>query len=147
VGKPGNVQEFNAYQGNVRKCRGKLLSKKVSKYIHFTKRSLTHTHTHPFNGSFSRTTRVSRYQKGKTNLDFSEARGSEWQWHQVGHVQVCTLVQTDNHTSTPPLSFLQAGCHSCRPTNSVQALKADSGRQKRNLITACITCGLAAPSV
>ena len=28
-----------------------------------------------------------------------------------------------NHTSTPPLSFLQAGCPSCRPTNSVKALK------------------------
>jgi len=26
-------------------------------------------HTHPFNSRFSRTTRVSRYQKGKTNLD------------------------------------------------------------------------------
>jgi len=26
------------------------------------------THTHPFNGPFSRTTRVGRYQKGKTNL-------------------------------------------------------------------------------
>jgi len=48
---------------------------------------------------------VSRYQKGKTNLDFTEARGSEWQWHQVGHVQVCTLLQTDNHASTPPLVF------------------------------------------
>jgi len=24
---------------------------------------------------------VSRYQKGKTNLDFTEARDSEWQWH------------------------------------------------------------------
>ena len=32
--------------------------------------------------------------------------------------------QTDNHASTPPLSFLQAGCPSCRPTNSVKALKA-----------------------
>jgi len=32
-----------------------------------------HTHTHPFNGPLSRTTRVSRYQKGKTNLDFTEA--------------------------------------------------------------------------
>jgi len=30
----------------------------------------------------------------------------------------------DNHASTPPLSFLQAGCPSCRPTNSVKALKA-----------------------
>jgi len=24
---------------------------------------------------------VSQYQKGKTNLDFTEARDSEWQWH------------------------------------------------------------------
>jgi len=39
-------------------------------------------------------------------------------------MQVFTSLQTDNHTSTPPLSFLQAGCPSCRPTNSVKALKA-----------------------
>jgi len=48
---------------------------------------------------------VSRYQKGKTNLDFTEARESEWQWHQLGHMQVSTSLQTDNHASTPPLSF------------------------------------------
>jgi len=66
---------------------------------------------------------VSRYQKGKSSLDFSEARDSEWQWHQLGYMQVCTLLQTDNYTSTPPLCFLQAGCPSCRPTNSVKALK------------------------
>jgi len=60
----------------------------------------------------------------KTNLDFTEARDSDWQWHQLGHMQVCTLLQTDNHASTPPLSFLQAGCPSCRPTNSIKALKA-----------------------
>jgi len=48
---------------------------------------------------------VSRYQKGKTNLDFSEARDSEWQWHQLGRMQVCTSLQTDNHASTPPLGF------------------------------------------
>jgi len=83
-----------------------------------------HTHTQPFNGPFSRTTWVSRYQQGKTNLDFSEARDDEWQWHQLGHMQVCTSLQTDNHASTPPLCFLQAGCPSCRPTNSVKALKA-----------------------
>jgi len=41
-------------------------------------------------------------------------------------MQVCTSLQTDNHASTPPLSFLQAGCPSCRPTNSVKALKAQS---------------------
>jgi len=39
-------------------------------------------------------------------------------------MQVCTSLQTDNHASTPPLCFLQAGCLSCRPTNSVKALKA-----------------------
>jgi len=50
----------------------------------------THTHTHTFNGPFSETTRVSRYQKGKTNLDFTEAKDSEWQWHQLGLMQVCT---------------------------------------------------------
>jgi len=84
----------------------------------------THTHTHTFNGPLSGTIRVSRYQKGKTNLDFTEARDSEWRWHQLGHMQVCISLQTDNHASTPPLSFLQAGCPSCRPTNSVKALKA-----------------------
>ena len=67
---------------------------------------------------------MGRYQIGKTNLDFTEARDSEWQWHQLGHMQVCTSLQADNHASTPPLSFLQAGCPSCRPTNSVEALKA-----------------------
>jgi len=67
---------------------------------------------------------VGRYQKGKTNLAFTEARDIEWQWHQLGHMQVCTSFQTDNHANTPPLSFLQAGCPSCRPTNSVKALKA-----------------------
>ena len=79
-------------------------------------------HTHLFNGPLSGTTQVSRYQKGKTNLDFTEARDSEWQWHQLGHMQVCTLLQADNHASTPPLSFLQAGCPSWRPTNSDEVL-------------------------
>jgi len=46
-----------------------------------------HTHTHPFDGPFSGTTWVSRYQRGKTNLDFTEAGDSEWQWHQLGHMQ------------------------------------------------------------
>jgi len=43
-------------------------------YIHYI---------HPFNGPLSGTTRVSRYQKGKTRLDFTESRDSEWQWHQL----------------------------------------------------------------
>ena len=84
------------------------------------------THTHPFKGPLSGTTRVSWYQKGKTSLDFTEARDSEWQWHQLGHMQVWTALQTYSHASTPPLSFSKAGCPSCRPTNNVKALKADS---------------------
>jgi len=45
-------------------------------------------------------------------------------------MQVCTSLQTDNHANTSPLSFLQAGCPSCRPTNSVKALKALKVRPK-----------------
>ena len=54
---------------------------------------------------------MSRYQKGKTSLDFTGARDSEWQWHQLGRMQVCTSLQTDNHTSTPPLrsNLLRSG--------------------------------------
>jgi len=48
---------------------------------------------------------VSWYQKGKTNLDFTKGRDCEWQWHQLGRMQVCTSLQTDNHASTPPLQF------------------------------------------
>jgi len=48
----------------------------------------------PFNGPFSGTTWVSRYQKGKT-----EERDSEWQCHQLGQMQVCTSIQTDNHAA------------------------------------------------
>jgi len=44
------------------------------------------TYTPPFNGPLSGTTRVSRYQKSKINLDFTEARDSEWQWNPVGHM-------------------------------------------------------------
>ena len=65
------------------------------------------TTLHTFNGPLSGTTRVSRYQKGKTNLDFTEERDIEWHWHHLGRMQVCTLLQTDNHAGTPPLSFLQ----------------------------------------
>jgi len=69
---------------------------------------------------------------GKTNLDFTEARDSEWQWHQLGYMQVRTLLQADNHASTAPLSFLQAGCPSCHTTNSVKALKAKQTDRETN---------------
>jgi len=116
---------------NIVCCLERLDWQTDSKYTRWTQqlaenqqKTHTHTHTHPFNGLLSGTTWVSRYQKGKTNQDFTEARDSEWQWHQLGHTQVCISLQIENHASTPPLSFLQARCPSCRPTNSVKALKA-----------------------
>jgi len=36
----------------------------------------------------------------RTNLDFIEVRDSEWQWHQLGHMQICISLQTDNDAST-----------------------------------------------
>jgi len=96
------------------------------------KKSYIHKYIHPFNGPLSGITWVSRYQKGKANLHFTEARDSEWQWHQLGRMQVCTSPQTDNHASTPPLSFLQARCPSWCPTNSIKALKDKKIKMTKN---------------
>jgi len=72
----------------------------------------TTTKLHPFNGLFSRTTRISRYQKGKTSLDLNEARDNGF-WDAVasaGHIKtICTSLQTDNHTNTPSLNFYRSG--------------------------------------
>jgi len=88
-----------------------------------------HTHKHPFNGPLSRTTWVSQYQKGKTDLDFTETRDTESQWHQLGHMQVCTLIQTDNHASTPPLSFFTGRMPFLPPNQQHQSTE---GRNKNN---------------
>ena len=91
--------------------------------IYFASLVQIHTHTR-LTALFSGLPGWAGTRKVKTNLDFTEARDSEWQWHQLGHMQVCTLLQTDNHARTPPLSFLQTVCPSFRPTNSIKALKA-----------------------
>jgi len=66
---------------------------------------------------------VSQYQISKTSLDFTEAKDSEWQWHQLGHMQICTALLTDNHASTHHCFFTRCP-FSCQ-TNSVKALKAN----------------------
>jgi len=67
---------------------------------------------------------VSRYQKGKTKLDFTEARDSEWQWRQMSHMQICT---SPRQITTPTShQFLQARRPSCHLTNSGKALKANN---------------------
>ena len=56
------------------------------------------THTHPFNGPLSGTTRVTQYQKGKTNLDFSEARDSE---RQCISWAICKFASRSRQITTP----------------------------------------------
>jgi len=36
---------------------------------------------------------------------FPGIRDSEWQWYQLGHIQICTSPQTDNRASIPLLIF------------------------------------------
>jgi len=44
--------------------------------------------------------------EGRTILDFNEERDDGWQWHQLDRMQIiCTLLQTDNHTSTSSFNF------------------------------------------
>jgi len=107
---------------------GECLCMKTHRHTRTHVCTVTHTHTYTHTrlmALFSGTTQASQYQKSKTNLDFTEARHSEWQWHHLSHImQVCNSLHADNNASTPPLSFLQAGCPSCHPTSSVKALKA-----------------------
>ena len=83
-----------------------------------------HTHTHPSNGHLSGTTRVSRYQKAKPIwilLKQETVSGSGISW------AICKFARRSRQITIPvphQSSFLQAGCPSCRPTNSVKALKA-----------------------
>ena len=92
----------------------------------------THTQTHTFNGPLSGTTRVSRYQKG------------EWQWNQLGRMQVCTSLQTDNHASTPLLSFFTDRMPFLPPNQQRQSTegKAVSIKHCDNLIDWSLTGGL-----
>ena len=70
----------------------------------------TNTLLHPHNGRFSTTTWVSRHQKGTASLDDIMQT-------------ICTSLQTDGNQHLID-QFLQAGCFSCRPNDSVKALKA-----------------------
>jgi len=80
AGEISNSRRFPEVPGVVDTLLIPLLSSDLPSAITETER--------PFNGPFSGTTQVSRYQKGKTNLDFTEARDSEWQWHQLGHMRL-----------------------------------------------------------
>jgi len=57
---------------------------------------------------------------------FAEARDSEWQWHQLGHMQVCTSLQTDNHASTPTTQFFTGRIPFLPPNQQRQSTEASS---------------------
>ena len=57
----------------------------------------------------------------------TEARDSEWQWHQLGYMQACTSLQTDNHVSTPPLSFIDH----CEKSHRFDAWQTEVSHQKQ----------------
>ena len=88
----------------------------------------THVHTH-LTALYSGTTQVSRYQKGKTIwilLKQETVSGSGISW------AICKSAPRSRQITTPAphhSGFLQAGCTSCRPTNSVKALKAQATRK------------------
>ena len=86
----------------------------------------------------SRTSWVSRYQKGKTSRDLNEARDDRvlgWQWHQLDHMQtICTSLQTDNHTNTSSLNFYRLGAlPDAEPTVSKHSGQFDTAMRDSNL--------------
>ena len=82
--------------------------------------------------TLSGTTQVSWYQKDKTNLDLLQQEtvsGSGIRW------AICKSALCPRQITTPASHhsvFLQAGCPSCHPTNSIKALTYQS--EKRNSI-------------
>ena len=80
------------------------------------------TNTHPFNGPFSGLPRWAGTRKVKPIwilLKQETVSGSGISW------AICKSASCSRQTTT--LVFLQAGCLSCHPTNSINALKAIFG--------------------
>jgi len=61
---------------------------------------------------------VSWYQKGKTNLDFTEARDSGISW---AICKSAPSLQAGNHASTPPFSFFTDQMHFLLPNQQHQS--------------------------
>ena len=82
-----------------------------------------------------------RYQKGKTNLDLLKQEtvsGSGISW------AICKSAPHSRQITMPAphhSSFLQTGCPSCCPTNSVKALKALLCLVKSSKLVAVTACG------
>ena len=99
-----------------------------------SKCTFTHTHTR-LTALFPGLPGWAGTRKVKTNLDFTEARDSEWQWHQLGRMQVCTSLQTDSHASTPPLSFFTGRMSFLPPSQQCQSTEGILKQKIRKLLT------------
>jgi len=75
------------------------------------------------------------YQKGKTNLDFTEARDSEWQWQQLGHMQV--NFAPDREPRQHPTTQFFTGWMPFLPPN--QQHQSTEGTMKAHLLTYLLT--------
>ena len=76
---------------------------------------------------------MSQYQKGKTNLNFTEAKDSEWQWHQLGHMQVAPC---SRHITTPaPHNSVFTGRMPFLPPNQQCQSTEGKGTEKRRHIS------------
>jgi len=91
--------------------------------LHLQIHTHTHTHTHPFNGPFAGLTGRASTRKVKPiliSLKQETVSGSGISW------AICKSALRSRQITTPAPHhsvFLQAGRPSCRPTNSVKALK------------------------
>jgi len=103
------------------------------------------THTHPFNGPLSGTTRVSQYQKGKTNLDFflkqETVSGSGISW------AICKSAPCSKQITTPAphrsvftgrMPFLPPN-QQCQSTEDIQAIIYKTSNQNINSTQAHIS--------
>jgi len=84
------------------------------------------TITTSFNGLFSRTTWVSRHQKGKPFWILLEKQMIGWQWHQLDHMQFFLYSYTLKFHLQSSLLFLQKD----KQTQDVRLPPAGSGKTK-----------------
>ena len=97
-----------------------------------------HTHTHLFNGPLSVTTQVSRYQKGKTNLDFTGARDSGISWAICKSAprsrQIATQAPHYSGFFTCRMPFLPPN-QQCQSTEGTQSTKGKSDVFRNSIVT------------
>ena len=105
----------SAENGNI------LAAQYTYKLIEIIQYTYTHTHLMAFVWESGE-----QYQKGKTNLDFTEARNKWVAVASAGPYANLHLVPDRQPCQQPTTQFLQALGPSCRPTNSIKALKANN---------------------